>query len=172
MRKYEEILILDPDTNEEGRSPVFERVRNLIEQHGGLFIGLDEWGMKKLAYEIRKKTRGYYVQVDFCGTGDLVNELERFYRIDERVLKYMTVLLDKEANLDQIREELAKAEAENAEKEAAKKAAKEAQEANSPAEPETQSPADAQPETADDETQEAAASKASPAAENTEKEGE
>jgi small subunit ribosomal protein S6 len=72
---------------------------------------MEEWGSRRLAYAIAKKERGYYVRFDFCGSGQLVNEIERFFRIDERVLKHMSVLLDPAPNLERIREEMAKAEA-------------------------------------------------------------
>ncbi|HSV91959.1 MAG TPA: 30S ribosomal protein S6, partial [Desulfobacterales bacterium] len=66
---------------------------------------------RRLAYTIRKKERGYYVRFDFCGSGQLVGEMERLFRIDERVLKHMSVLLDSEPNVERIQEEMAKAEA-------------------------------------------------------------
>ena len=112
MRRYETIFIIDPDLSEEGRTPIFERLKNLFPQHNGLLVDIDEWGSKKLAYEIKKKARGYYVRLDYCGTGVLVNEIERFFRIDDRVLKYMTVLLEKDVDVESVKEEMAKAEAE------------------------------------------------------------
>ncbi|MBC2695955.1 MAG: 30S ribosomal protein S6 [Desulfobacteraceae bacterium] len=110
MRRYETFIIIDPDFSDEERSPVFEKVKDLIQQEKCLLIMLDEWGDRRLAYEIKKKVRGYYVRLDYCGTGKLVNEMERFFRIDDRVLKYMTVLLDKDADIELIKEEMAKAE--------------------------------------------------------------
>jgi len=112
MRRYETIFIIDPDLSEEGRAPLFERLKDLFPQHNGLLVLIDEWGAKKLAYEIKKKARGYYVRLDYCGTGVLVNEIERFFRIDDRVLKYMTVLLEKDVDVESVKEEMAKAEAE------------------------------------------------------------
>lgn len=112
MRRYETIFIIDPDLSEEGRAPLFERLKDLFPQHNGLLVVIDEWGAKKLAYEIKKKARGYYVRLDYCGTGVLVNEIERFFRIDDRVLKYMTVLLEKDVDVESVKEEMAKAEAE------------------------------------------------------------
>ncbi|MFV9646657.1 MAG: 30S ribosomal protein S6 [Desulfobacterales bacterium] len=111
MRRYETIVIIDPDLSNEQRLPVFERLKDLIVQQGGFLVIVDEWGDKRLAYEIKKRSRGYYVRLDFCGTGALVNEMERFFRIDERVLKYMTVLLDKDADVEKIKERMAEAEA-------------------------------------------------------------
>ncbi|MBW2591408.1 MAG: 30S ribosomal protein S6 [Deltaproteobacteria bacterium] len=128
MRRYETIMIIDPDLSEEQRAPLFERCNNLIPQYGGLLVMHDDWGQKKLAYDIKKKARGYYTRLDYCGTGDLVDELERFFRIDDRILKFMTVLLEKQVDIDRIKEEMVLAE--EAEKEAAA-ARKDALEKNS-----------------------------------------
>ena len=112
MRRYETIFIIDPDLSEEGRAPLFERLKDLFLQHNGLLVVVDEWGARKLAYEIKKKPRGYYVRLDYCGAGILVNEIERFFRIDDRVLKYMTVLLEKDVDIESVKEEIARMEAE------------------------------------------------------------
>ena len=127
MRRYEQIVILDSDLSEDERSPVLNRLKELIPQYKGFLIDIDEWGQKKLAYEIKKKPRGYYAQVNFCGFGDLVDEMERFFRIDDRILKYMTVVLDKEADVEAIKAEMAEKEAQKAE--AVAKAAEEAKQA-------------------------------------------
>ena len=110
MRRYETIFIVDNDLSEEDRSPIFEKLKDLIHQHSGLLVMADEWGSKKLAYGIKKKARGYYVRLDYCGSGILVDEIERFFRIDDRILKYMTVLLDKDVNIEAVKEEMAKAQ--------------------------------------------------------------
>ncbi len=110
MRRYETIFILDPDLSEEGRAPVLEKATGLIEKMAGFLVKTDEWGAKKLAYEIRKKSRGYYILLDYCGNGDLVAEMERSFRIDDKVLKYMTVILDKDTDLEKVKAEMAEAE--------------------------------------------------------------
>jgi len=112
MRRYETFIIMDPDLSEEQRLPVLERVKEIMAQLSGFLIRVDDWGSRKLSYAIKKKERGYYVRFDFCGTGPLVNEMERFFRIDERVLKHMSVLLDTQPDLERIKEDMAKAEAE------------------------------------------------------------
>ena len=109
MRRYETITIIDPDLSEEERRPVLERVEGLMPQQDGLLVEIDEWGARKLAYEIKKKMRGFYVRFDYCGTGELVNEIERFFRIDDRVLKYMTVLQEDQVDIDQIKAMIAAA---------------------------------------------------------------
>jgi small subunit ribosomal protein S6 len=110
MRRYETIFIVDNDLPEEERFPIFEKLNDLIHQHNGLLVMIDEWGGKRLAYEIRKKAHGYYVRLDYCGSGILVDEIERFFRIDDRILKYMTVLLDKDIDIETIKEEIANTE--------------------------------------------------------------
>jgi small subunit ribosomal protein S6 len=110
MRRYETFIIIDPDLSDEERSPIFEKVKDLIQQEECLLVMLDEWGSRRLAYEIKKKSRGHYVRLDYCGIGKLVDEMERFFRIDDRIMKYMTVLLDKYADIELIKEEMAKAE--------------------------------------------------------------
>lgn len=109
MRRYESIVIVDPDVSSENRVPFLEKIKDLIQQKGGFLVKIDEWGIQKLAYEIMKKVRGYYIRIDYCGTGLLVSEIERSFRIDDRVIKFMTILLEKEADIDRIKDELAKA---------------------------------------------------------------
>ena len=141
MRRYETIVITDPDLSPEERDPVLQRVTDVITQGDGYLALTDEWGARKLAYEIKKKNRGYYIRFDFCGTGAVVSEMERFFRIDDRVLKYMTVLLDKDADIEKIKEEIAAAQS-LAEK------AKEQAEAAAAAMP-SEKPAEAQTEAAE-----------------------
>jgi small subunit ribosomal protein S6 len=111
MRRYETIVIVDPDVGDEQREPVFDRTRELIPQQNGILVKIDNWGTKKLAYEIKKKVRGFYSRIDYCGSGPLVDEIERFFRIDDRVLKFMTVMLDERVDPERIQEEIARAAA-------------------------------------------------------------
>ena len=107
MKRYETIVIIDPDLSKEAETPIFERLNDLIPQYNGFLIETDDWGTKKLAYDIKKKNRGHYVRLDFCGDGALIQEMERFFRIDDKVMKFMTVLLDESADLDAIKADLA-----------------------------------------------------------------
>ena len=110
MRRYETIIIIDPDLSDDERDPVFVRLKEVISQQGGLLVLTDEWGSKKLAYEIKKKARGYYIRLDYCGTAALINELERVCRIDDRILKYMTILLEADVDIVNIEKEMAESE--------------------------------------------------------------
>lgn len=118
MRRYETIIIIDPDTSDEGKTSLLDKVSEIIPAENGVMVLIDDWGMRKLAYEVKKKNRGHYVRFDYCGSGDLVNEMERSFRIDDRVMKYMTVLLEKDADAEAIKEEIAKAKAEKEAKKA------------------------------------------------------
>jgi small subunit ribosomal protein S6 len=140
MRRYETIIIADPDLSAEQRDPVLQRVGDVVKQGDGYLAFTDEWGARKLAYEIKKKARGYYIRFDFCASGAVVNEMERFFRIDDRVLKYMTVLLDKTADIEKIKEEIAAAQSK------AEKAKKQAEAAAAPTP--SEKPAEAQAEAA------------------------
>ena len=115
MTRYETILISDPDIGDEDRSQLFEKTKELISKMNGFLVQFDEWGIRKLAYEIKKKTRGHYVLIDYCGTGKLVSEIERAFKIDDRAMKYMTIVLDKDVDLESIKEEVARAEEEKKE---------------------------------------------------------
>jgi small subunit ribosomal protein S6 len=120
MKRYETIVIIDPDLSKEAEAPIFERLNDLIPQYHGFLIETDDWGTKKLAYDIKKKNRGHYVKLDYCGDGPLIQEMERFFRIDDKVMKFMTVLLDENADLDAIKADLAEKTA-SAEQAAAEK---------------------------------------------------
>ena len=127
MRRYETFVIIDPELSQDQRGPLISRVEELISQMAGFLILTDNWGERKLAYNIKKKGRGYYVRFDYCGLAPLVNEIERFFRIDDRALKFMTVLLNGDADLEKIKAEKAAKETAAAEKaelevQAAKKA--------------------------------------------------
>ena len=152
MRRYETIIITDPDLSAEEREPVLQRVTDVINQGDGYLALTDEWGARKLAYEIKKKDRGYYLRFDFCGTGAVVNEMERFFRIDDRVLKYMTVLLDETADIEKIKEEIAatQSKAEKAKEQAESAEAQTSSE--KPAETAEAKPPEVQTETADAQT--------------------
>ena len=114
MRKYETVFISDPDLNDQNRQDLFEKVRDIITKGKGIILDLDEWGNKKLAYEIKKKTRGYYVCVTYGGTGDLVNELERNFRLNESIMKFMTIVLSEDMTVQQIEDEVQQAQQEEA----------------------------------------------------------
>lgn len=154
MRRYETVFIVNPDLSESDRTSLFERIQAILPNFGGEMVKIDEWGMKAMAYEINKKAKGYYTLMDYCGDGALVAELERFFRINDPVMRYMTVQLDSEVDMDalhqQMADEKAAAEAERkAREEAAQAAEKKAREAAEAAAAEAEKKAAAEAETAE-----------------------
>jgi small subunit ribosomal protein S6 len=91
MRRYELIFILRPGLGEEQINNITEYANQIILDEKGTIIDFNKWGMKKLAYTIKKETQGYYVYCEFAGTPAAVAEIERKFRIDDGVLKYLTI---------------------------------------------------------------------------------
>jgi small subunit ribosomal protein S6 len=91
MRRYETIFILRPNVGEDEINRVVENTTKIILDEKGSIIELEKWGMKKLAYLIKKESLGYYVYCDYAGTPAAVAEIERKFRIDDSVLKYLTI---------------------------------------------------------------------------------
>lgn len=106
MRRYETVFILNPDLSEEQHKPLYDKLTGIVSDAEGKLVKLDEWGHKRLAYEVKKQTRGYYVLMDLCGDGALVKEIERNLRLDDRVLKYMTILKDESVDLEALEAEI------------------------------------------------------------------
>ena len=110
MRRYETIFIIRPTVAEDEIAGIVEKTTAIIEGDGGSIIRIDKWGLKKLAYPIKKESQGYYVYVDYAGIPASVAEIERIFRIDDRNLKYMTVKLADSCDPDAIKELLAQEE--------------------------------------------------------------
>ena len=111
MRKYETFFIADPDLPDESISAVDNKVQSIVTTNGGEVLTYVPWGKRKLAYAIRKRTRGLYVLMEYAGGPTLVSELERNLRIDERILKFITVMLEDRFDPEKERERIAKAAA-------------------------------------------------------------
>ena len=94
MRKYETFFILDPDLPDEVNNIVDEKLKAVVTSNGGMVLSYTPWGKKKLAYTIKKHTRGHYILMEYAGGPELIAELERNMRLDERVIKFITVKLD------------------------------------------------------------------------------
>jgi small subunit ribosomal protein S6 len=109
MRKYETFFIIDPDLPDEVNTVIDEKIKAVVASNGGSVLSYVPWGKKKLAYTVKKRTRGHYVLMEYAGGPQLVAELERNMRLDERVLKFITVLLDE--RFDPAKEEARKAAA-------------------------------------------------------------
>lgn len=91
MRKYETIFILQPDLADDDAKTITGKAQDVIAAYKGELHRLDDWGARKLAYPIRKFPRGRYFYLRFDGGAELVAELERRLRLDEKVLRYLSV---------------------------------------------------------------------------------
>ncbi len=94
MRKYECFFIVHPELNDEALTAVADKLKGIIETNGGTVVSYTPWGKKKLAYPVKKNDFGYYILMEFASEPTLIVELERNLRLDERVLKFITVKLE------------------------------------------------------------------------------
>lgn len=90
MRKYEAVFIFAPSVDEEKRNGVVEKLKGIIETNGSL-IGIDEWGSRKLAYEINDLTEGYYILLNLEAGTEVITELERVTAITDSIIRHMIV---------------------------------------------------------------------------------
>ena len=93
MRKFETLLLLSPELSSEVRASLLESLKAVVEREGGKVLAEDLWGMRDLAYPVKKQMRGFYVRLEYAGPGALVAELERNIRIAEGIFKFVTVKL-------------------------------------------------------------------------------
>lgn len=91
MRKYETIFILQPELSEDDIKSVTAKAQDVITTFKGECLRMDDWGIRKLAYPIKKSARGRYYYLRFDGNSALIAELERRLRLDEKVLRYQSV---------------------------------------------------------------------------------
>ncbi|MGA7828856.1 MAG: 30S ribosomal protein S6 [Geobacteraceae bacterium] len=95
MRNYETIYIVQPDLNEDEIKAMTEKVQETLTSMKGTCGRLEDWGARKLAYPVKKFSRGRYFYLTFEGDAPLVAELERRLRLDDKVIRYQTVKLEK-----------------------------------------------------------------------------
>ena len=93
MNKYESVIIINPNVEKEGTKDLVQKFSDLINNDGKV-EKVDELGVKKLAYEIKKNKEGNYVVFYFEANPDLITELERNYRITDEVIKFMTIKVE------------------------------------------------------------------------------
>ncbi len=93
MNKYELVYILKPSVEEEGRAQLLEKLRGIIETDGAI-ENVDEWGNRKLAYEIDKISEGYYFLVNFKSGTEVIRELNRNLEIADKVMRHLIVKVE------------------------------------------------------------------------------
>ncbi len=97
LNHYETVFIATPVLSEAQMKEAVEKFRGFITENGGEIVHEESWGLRKLAYPIQKKTTGFYHLLEFKAAGELVDKLETQYRRDERIIRFLTVKLDKYA---------------------------------------------------------------------------
>jgi small subunit ribosomal protein S6 len=107
MRRYESVWVVNGDLPDEEVKAAIDKFTRILTNQEGILVGLEEWGRRKLAYKVQGITRGYYVLVDYAGTPATVKELERNYRIDDRIIRSHTTKKSDKVNLEALQAEIA-----------------------------------------------------------------
>lgn len=111
MKRYEVIAIAKSDLSEEDVTTLIERIEKIITKRKGFIVKIDKWGKKRLAYEINKQKDGHYFLIELVGDGPIIDEIERNYKIDDRILKFITIKKEGAITREGIDQEIAAAEA-------------------------------------------------------------
>ena len=97
MNNYETVFIVTPVLSEAQVAEVADKFQGVITENGGSIVYVENWGLRKLAYPIQKKSTGFYFLVEFTGEGSIINTLETQFRRDERIIRFLTFKQDKYA---------------------------------------------------------------------------
>jgi len=97
MQQYETVIILTPLLSEEAVKEVLAKFSKLLTDNGAEIVQEDNWGLRKLAYPIEKKTTGFYHLTEYRAPGEFINKYEIELRRDERVMRFLTISLEKHA---------------------------------------------------------------------------
>ena len=95
--QYETVFILTPVLSDEQMKEAVDKFRKILTDQGAIIVHENSWGLRKLAYPIQKKTTGFYYLIEFKAPGEAIAKLEVEYKRDERVMRFLTVALDKHA---------------------------------------------------------------------------
>lgn len=97
LKQYETVFISTPVLSDAQVKETVAKYKDLITQAGGEIVHEESWGLRKLAYPIQKKTTGFYQLIEFRAEGEFIDKLETQFRRDERIIRFLTVLMDKYA---------------------------------------------------------------------------
>ena len=97
QRQYETVFILTPVLSEDQMKETVTKFKKFLTDQGAEIVHTEDWGLRKLAYPIQKKTTGFYNLIEFKAEPSVINKLETEYRRDERVIRYLTMAMDKHA---------------------------------------------------------------------------
>ncbi len=100
IREYETLYIVSPELDKSGIENLNGKFKSIVQENGGKVIRLTRWGKRDLAYRIKKYNHGFYVHLNYFGEGRTVDELQRNLRLNENILRYITVRLSEEADIN------------------------------------------------------------------------
>ena len=129
MREYEFTFVVQPEITDEGLQGLCEKLEGTLERAGGTRLFYEDWGRRRLAYEIQKFQKGHYLVMHYLDEGKCVPELERTARLEDSVLRFLTVVANEEVGDVEARKAEAVVLEEERKQKAAERAAREAEEA-------------------------------------------
>ncbi len=97
VKNYESVLIINAALEEEQIETIISKIVENLKTSGAEIVEVDKWGRKRLAYPIQKSKSGYYLLLRYDAPADLISKFERTLRLDENIIRYITILLDKKA---------------------------------------------------------------------------
>lgn len=97
VKQYETVFIVTPVLSDDQMKETVKKYTDFLTEHGAEIVYENNWGMRKLAYPIKKKSTGFYYLIEFKAEGSVIADLEVAYKRDERLLRFLTVSLDKHA---------------------------------------------------------------------------
>ena len=95
LHHYETVFIVTPVLSDEQMIETVQKSKKILADNGAMVVHEDNWGLRKLAYPIQKKNTGFYYLIEYKAEGTLINKLETEFRRDERILRFLTVAMDK-----------------------------------------------------------------------------
>ncbi|RJX33868.1 MAG: 30S ribosomal protein S6 [Desulfarculus sp.] len=129
MRHYETIFIIHPELGDEETAAVVEKFSGILEAGGAFMVRQDHWGRRRLAYAVKKQSKGYYVLFEYGAEAPAVAEMERNFKIDEQIMRFITVKIGDSFDLEVMKQAKAEAEAKAAARaQAAQQSAQESEE--------------------------------------------
>jgi small subunit ribosomal protein S6 len=150
VREYEFTFVVQPEISDEGIQAISQRFEGILGQHASEKLFYEDWGRRRLAYEIRNFQKGHYQVLHFLSDGKVVPEIERSARLDDSILRFLTVLANDEVSDVEARRAEAVVFEEERKKRAAEKAVRDAEEAARAAEEAAQMSDDARSSEDDD----------------------
>lgn len=123
MPIYESIFIINPNLSDDETGAIIKKMQDIVTKQGGELLKFEDWGKKKLAYEVRKHKRGHYIFFQIKAAPAVISELERNFKLTDGVIKYLTVKLVKELRTKPTPKPTAEASGEGQTKPAAENAA-------------------------------------------------